>query len=75
MSELSQVNELLARIDERTKNIQEKIETHVAIVKEHVQDDRNEFKVIKGRIFWLTIAVVIMAVVVGGPELVMKLIK
>ena len=41
-------NELLARIDERTKNIDEKLDTQTTIIKEHIIEDKKQWERIDG---------------------------
>lgn len=41
-------NELLARIDERTKNIEKKLDSHMEVFKEHVKDDARLSKRLDG---------------------------
>lgn len=67
--------ELLARIDERTKGIDSKLSDHIQTVKEHIGDDEDEFRSIKGRINWLIVSFVVIAMIVGGPGLVTSFIK
>lgn len=67
--------ELIARIDERTKNMAEKQDKYIISMNQHINDDASAFKGVKTNIFWLTIAMVVIGMIVGGPELVSKLIK
>lgn len=41
----------------------------------HVESDEINFKNLKKRVFWLTIAMVIIGMIVGGPELLTVLLK
>ena len=59
---------LLSKIDSNVDQI-------VLWSKTHETKDDATFKEIKKRIFWLTVACVVMAMIIGGPELVAKLVK
>lgn len=41
------LSELLGRIDERTKNMDSKLDTHIKSFNDHVLSDKDEFKTIK----------------------------
>ena len=66
--------EMLIRIDERTQQMARNLDAHIDAVKEHVRQDAIDFKEMKKRIFYLTLGVVVIGVVIGGPDLVFKLI-
>ena len=57
------------------------METHVDVktlirdFDKHLREDQSQFKTIKGRIFWLTIGVVVIGMLVGGPDLIASFIK
>lgn len=41
----------------------------------HIDDDTKQFKSLKTRVFYLTIAIVVLSMIVGGPELLAMFIK
>ena len=65
---------LLARIDERQKQMLDKQEHHLKVVEAHISKDDNEFKTIRKRIFYLTMAIVVLSMTIGGPSLLAKVI-
>ena len=67
--------EMLARIDERTKNIEEKINFHSDVMAKHIIDDLTNFKSIKKRIFYMTLSVVVIAIYSGVANMVLGFIK
>ena len=66
---------LLTEIASDTKHIKETVGKQSASFDIHVINDSVEFKTIKKRIFHLTIAVVVITVVLGGPSFAMMFIK
>ena len=66
---------LLTKLDSKTDQILIAVEKQNGSFKQHVIEDNDNFKQLKKRIFWLTIAMVVVIMTIGGPELVAKLIK
>lgn len=46
---MSTDSELLARIDERTNNIDKKLDAHISNHSQHLEDDKVEFKLIRDK--------------------------
>jgi hypothetical protein len=65
---------LLTELHSNSQHIKELLDKQTASFDIHIINDSLEFKVIKKRIFYLTMAMVIVAVVIGGPNLAFKLL-
>ena len=66
---------LLTEIANDTKHIKETVGKQSASFDIHVLNDSVEFKSIKKRIFYLTMAVFALSIVIGGPSLAIMFIK
>lgn len=66
---------LLTKIANDTEHIKTEIGKQTASFDIHVINDSTQFKAIKKRIFYLTCAVIVIGVVLGGPSFAMMFLK
>lgn len=66
---------LLTEVFENTKFIKETLTSQKEAFDNHIIHDSAQFSSIKKRIFYLTIAVVVIGVVLGGPSFALMFIK
>ena len=66
---------LLTEVHEATKSIKETLKSQGTAFTDYVKDDKKEHSDIKKRVFFLTIAVVVIGVILGGPSFAMMLLK
>ena len=66
---------MLTEVVQNTKFIKETISLQKAAVDSHIEKDEQDFRTLKKRIFYLTIAVVVIGVVIGGPQFAMTFIR